>query len=331
MNSSAQARLIDTHGRAIDYLRLSVTDRCNLRCSYCMPEEGLPVVAKKDLLSDDDLLFLSRTAVSQGIRKIRITGGEPLLRPGLADLLGRISALDGLDKLVLTTNGSRLETLAGPLKDAGVQGVNISIDSLRADRFHEISRDGHLDACRDGIVAAMAVGLDVKLNVVVMRGVNDDEILNFVRFGLGLPAPVRFIEHMPTAGRTSPFNLTIPSSEVLETIGREFDLIPLLGSSQAGPSRNYRVGRSAGIVGVISPLSHRFCALCNRLRVTANGLIRSCLFQDQDTDLRPSLEARNEEELAEALRRAVLLKPASHHMGEGQHIPDLVFMSRMGG
>ena len=251
--------------------------------------------------------------------------------PNLVGLLTRITTIDGLEKLVLTTNGSRLETLAGPLKDAGVMGVNISIDSLRPDRFKEISRDGNLDSCRDGIIAAMAAGLEVKLNVVLMKGVNDDEILNFVRFALGLPAPVRFIEHMPTGGRTSPFNLTVPSSEVLEIIGREFELIPLMEPNQAGPSRNYRVGRSEAIVGVISPLSHRFCGLCNRIRVTATGLIRSCLFHDQEIDLRPFLTAQNEDELVKALRQAVLSKPASHQLGNGQYIPDLVFMSRMGG
>lgn len=331
MTADLRPRLIDTHGRAIDYLRLSVTDRCNLRCSYCMPEEGLPLVSKMDLLTDDDIVFLARIAIEQGIRKIRITGGEPLLRPGLTDLLGRIGSLAGLDRLVLTTNGSRLEPLAAELKAVGLQGVNISIDSLRADRFRRISRDGHLDACRDGIVAALAAGLDVKLNVVLMRGVNDDEIVNFVRFALGLPAAVRFIEHMPTGGRNAPFDLTVPSREVLQIIERDFELVPLMEPYQAGPSRNYRIGRSEGIVGVISPLSHRFCGLCNRLRVTATGLIRSCLFGEMETDLRPCLVARDETALADALRRSVLSKPASHQLDNGQFVPDLVYMSRLGG
>jgi cyclic pyranopterin phosphate synthase len=304
--------LIDAHQRRISYLRLSVTDRCNLRCGYCMPAEGVPHVAKSDLLDREQLALLGRVAVEQGIRKIRITGGEPLMRHDIVPLLADLGSLADLERLVLTTNGIRLASLVSDLKEAGVSGVNVSMDSLRDDRFAEITRGGNRRRCWEGIEAALAAGLRTKLNVVVMSQVNEDEVLDFAHLAQAHPLEVRFIEYMPTAGRPDDAHLTVPSDHLLERLSAAFELTPLGHENHAGPARRFTAPGWEGSVGIISPVSCHFCQDCNRIRVTATGMARSCLLHDAGIDLRPWLDQRDAPGLAAALRQVVAIKPEAH-------------------
>jgi len=329
------AVLQDGLKRRINYLRLSITDRCNLRCQYCMPAEGEQFLPRAELLSDAEILTLGRVAAGIGIRKIRITGGEPLLHPNVVELLRSLRALPGLERLVLTTNGLRLAELAAPLREAGIEGVNISIDSLRPDRYAEITRGGDLARCRAGIDAALEAGFFTKINMVVMRGVNDDEVLDFVDLAREHPLSVRFIEYMPTRGDNGD-NLTVPAEELLERIGQSHELQAQTHKSSgvmAGPARNYRLAGAVGTVGVISPVSKMFCSSCNRIRVGADGMARGCLFLNEPVDLRPQLRAGDEAGLAKTLQELVLRKPEQHDLTpDGRRDDDdPLAMSRMGG
>ncbi len=325
--------LRDSYRRQINYLRLSVTDRCNLRCSYCMPSEGLPLFERSDLLTRAEIISIAETAIQLGIRKIRITGGEPLVRPDIVELLGDLGKLAGLEKLVLTTNGVRLADLATDLFAAGVHGTNISIDSLDPDLFSKITRGGDLNRCLQGIEASLSVGFKTKLNIVVMAGINDHEIADFVGFARTHPVAVRFIEYMPTQGRNHDKSLLIPSAQILEMIRR---VMPLEADDKsqnnplAGPARNYKVPGSQGTIGVISPVTDHFCADCNRIRITANGLARGCLFHDTGLDLKPALRSKDKTELAHVLRQVVDKKPDGHRLSD-RVVGDLAPMSRMGG
>ena len=327
--------LVDGFNRRISYLRLSVTDRCNLRCSYCMPAGGIPWLDKSQLLTRDELVLLAQVAVKIGIRKIRVTGGEPLLRPDIVELLGEIGSLPGLERLVLTTNGVGLPKLAPAIKAAGVSGLNVSIDSLRADRFAKVTRGGSLPECRASIDSALAAGFRVKLNVVVMAGVNDDEILDFVDLASSHPLAVRFIEYMPTRGKQSDPLLTVPSDRILDIISSRHQLTVLTSGLHAGPARRFRVDGWPGTVGIISPVSCHFCNDCNRIRVTANGMARSCLFHEAGLDLRPWLKNGDAEGLAGALKKVVEIKPETHNLTrDGRSDEDdigPVIMSRLGG
>ena len=327
--------LVDGFSRRVSYLRLSVTDRCNLRCSYCMPADGSPLMPRSALLSHDELVLLARVALDIGIRKIRITGGEPLLRSDLVAVLNEVGALPGLERLGITTNGYRLPELAVPLKQAGVHAMNISIDSLRPERFTTITRGGRLADCRAGIDAALAAGFRVKLNVVIMAGINSEEILDFVQLIRELPVEVRFIEYMPTRGKHANPLLTVPSDQVLDTIAEEHELQALTAGRHAGPARSFRIADWPGTVGVISPVSHHFCGDCNRIRVTASGLARSCLFHDTGLDLQPWLKKNDTDGLASALRQVVSIKPEAHHLGRldssDEQDPGPVCMSQVGG
>ncbi len=323
----------DSHQRRINYLRLSVTDRCNLRCSYCMPAEGLPVFHREDLLSRQEIMTIAQAAVKLGIRKIRVTGGEPLVRSDIVELLVELGRLPKLERLVLTTNGLRLGPLAAKLRDAGVSGANISIDSLDPDRYREITRGGDLNRCLAGIDAAIEAGLHTKINVVVMAGVNDHEAPAFVDFVRTRPMAVRFIEYMPTRGRNHGRNLTVPTAELLDRLRRVTTLEPIerpSGLSMAGPARNFRVPGAQGTVGVISPVTCNFCEDCNRIRVTATGLARGCLFHETGLDLKPWLRPVDETGLAAALQRVVFDKPTQHRLDDDDG-PDQIAMSRMGG
>ena len=325
--------LRDKHLRCINYLRLSVTDRCNLRCSYCMPAEGLPIFKRDELLTRQEIMTIARLAVHSGIRKIRVTGGEPLIRPDIVELLGELGALPDLERLVLTTNGLRLDTLAAQVKKAGVSGANISIDSLNPGLYKEITRGGDLQRCLAGIEAALAVGLRTKLNVVVMAGVNDHEAPDFVEFARKYPVAVRFIEYMPTGGKEVGPSLTVPTDTLLKRLSDGVELTPIErpgGLSMAGPARNFHIPDGAGTVGVISPVSCHFCQDCNRIRITATGLARGCLFHESGLDLKPWLRDGDEVGLARALRQVVMDKPEGHKLDEDGGA-DQVPMSRLGG
>lgn len=325
--------LLDRRLRRINYLRLSVTDRCNLRCLYCMPAEGLPLFEKAELLSSRELLTIARTAVGLGIRKIRVTGGEPLLRQDILFLLESMGRLPHLERLVLTTNGLRLADVADDLVRCRVSGVNISIDSLQEDKFQAITRGGRLASCLSGIDAALTAGLNTKLNVVVMRGVNDDEILDFVALSRERQLAVRFIEYMPTRARGDGADLTLPTHQLLDRIRRHYPLTAADAEDElrlAGPARNFHIPEHAGRIGVISPVSCRFCQDCNRIRVTPTGLARGCLFHEDGLDLRPYLRRGDDLGLARALLAVVQDKPEGHELGGDQHLGQ-VPMSRLGG
>ncbi len=325
--------LKDGYNRKINYLRLSVTDRCNLRCTYCMPAEGLPVFSREELLTRPELMTIARAAVQLGIRKIRVTGGEPLVRPDILELLGELGSLPELERLVLTTNGLRLGSMASDLKSAGVSGANISIDSLDPERYRKITRGGDLNRCLQGIDAAIEAGLRTKINIVVMAGVNDDEAPAFVEFARTRRVAVRFIEFMPTRGREKGPSLTLPTAELLKRLSKLVALEPIErpgGLTMAGPARNFRVPGALGTVGVISPISCHFCEDCNRIRITATGLARGCLFHETGLDLKPWLRPGDEAGLAEAMRRVVADKPVGHELDKGEG-PDQIPMSRLGG
>jgi cyclic pyranopterin phosphate synthase len=327
--------LRDGFNRQVSYLRLSVTDRCNLRCTYCMPAEGIAFAPSGDLLTRGQFVRLAQVAVDLGVRKIRVTGGEPLLRPDIVELLGEIGDIGGLEHLALTTNGVRLAGLAGPLRKAGVHGVNISLDSLRPGRFADITRGGSLTRCLQGLDAALAVGLEVKLNVVVMRGINSDEILEFAELARDLPLEVRYIEHMPTREGADEARLTVPAAEILDTIAACHGLETMESPLHSGPARRFKVPGWVGTIGVISAVSCHFCEDCNRIRVTASGQARSCLFHEAGLDLKPWLTTGDDAGLAAAFRQAVAIKPESHDLGpdgrRGDEGTGPIIMSRLGG
>lgn len=323
--------LLDSLGRTINYLRLSVTDRCNLRCSYCMPEDGIGKFAHGDILSYEELHRIAMAAVSIGIDKIRITGGEPLVRKGIISFLHRLAEIPGLEQLVLTTNGVLLEKMAADLLAAGVQRLNISLDSLNPETFKQISRCGDLKRVLAGIGAAKKCGFPIKLNMVVMRGINDQEILDFATLATESETTVRFIEYMPAIREHDWQRLVVPGSEILERLSQHFTLIPLEQAEMAGPARNFRILGASGTLGVITPVSHHFCSECNRIRVTASGLAKGCLFDGSQTDLKPSLRSGSTLHLARALGAIVDTKPVRHQMSQEECHHQAFSMSSIGG
>lgn len=307
----------DGFGRTIDYLRLSVTDRCNLRCVYCLPEAAPRFVPGADLLSDDEVVALAGAFARLGVSKIRVTGGEPLVRPGLPALLRRLRALPGIEDLSLSTNGVLLAGLAGELKAAGLDRVNISLDTLDPERFKRIARFGDLTSVRDGIEAALEAGLaPVKLNVVAARGMNEDELGAFAALTQDRPIHIRFIELMPM-GETGFFSpeRRVPLAEMMAAAG---PLEPLTRDESPrghGPARYYRRPGAAGTVGFISALSCGFCGACNRVRLSSTGTLIPCLDGEDGADLRTPLRSgAGPAELAELIRGAVRSKPESHGM-----------------
>lgn len=301
--------MTDGCGRTIRYLRLSVTDLCNYRCRYCMPEAGVYKRPHRDILSVEECVEIGQAAVNCGVRKIRLTGGEPLVRGGILDICRGLSAINRLEELCLTTNGSLLPELAAPLRDAGVDRLNISLDSLRPERFSHITRRGSLDDALAGISAAERAGFTkLKCNVVLMGSINDDEIVDFVGLTERKPWEIRFIELMPM-GECAQWEKSrfIPAETVLEKVPA---LRPLKSS---GTAARYAVPGWAGTVGLIRPMSHRFCGLCDRIRVTADGKLKPCLHSDVELHLR----GLHGFELEEAIRQGISQKPERHHLTEG--------------
>jgi GTP 3',8-cyclase len=324
-------QLRDTYGRRINYLRLSVTDRCDMRCSYCMPEAGVPKLSHGEVLSYEQLLQLAQAAVAAGIEKIRVTGGEPLVRKGIVPFLERVAEIPGLRQLVLTTNGQLLAGMADQLRLAGVQRLNISLDSLKPEVFARITRRGDLSRVLAGIDAAEQAGLPVKLNMVVMRGVNEDEIADFAAMTMEKERTVRFIEYMPAIQDPNWQSLVVPGAEILARLERAFDFAPVIRGELAGPAREFRIAGARGNIGVITALSGHFCQDCNRIRVTASGKVRTCLFSDTEFNLRPLLEAGDPDAIRQALQGLVAAKPERHAMDEqaADHTP--FAMAQIGG
>lgn len=294
----------DGKGRTIDYLRLSVTDRCNYRCRYCMDEAGAEKKNRSEILSIEELSEIGRAAVSLGVTKIRLTGGEPLLRPGILELCRNLRALEGLRELAVTTNGSLLPELARPLREAGVDRLNISLDTLREDRFTALTRRGSLKEVLSGLEAAEAAGFSrLKLNTVLIGGFNEDEIANLAALTLERPWSVRFIELMPMGVCAAfPESCFVPGEAVLETLPE------LESAGRDGVAECYRLPGAKGTVGLIRPLSHKFCDRCSRLRVTADGRVKPCLHTAEELPIR----GLRGEALERALREAAARKPAGH-------------------
>ncbi len=324
--------LVDSFGRKINYLRLSVTDRCNLRCVYCMPAEGVRKLSRQEILSYEELLLLADTAVGIGIEKIRITGGEPLVRKGILDFLTSLSRIPGLRQLVLTTNGLLLPEMAEGLRKAGVQRLNISLDSLRPETFNRITRGGDLGRALEGIRIAEEIGFPIKLNMVVMRGINDAEVVDFARLTLDKPRTVRFIEYMPAVKAMDWQSVVVPGDEIIRRIGEAYRTCQLEKDDYlSGPSRNYHIEGAAGAIGVITPVSCHFCGECNRIRVTSSGLAKGCLFDDAEFDLKTVLRNGNRPALEEALREIVGRKPGNGCMSDAGSHRKPFDMSKIGG
>ena len=323
--------LVDRFGRVHDDLRLSVTDRCNLRCVYCMPEEGVAFSPRSALLSYEELARLARIAHRLGVTSIRITGGEPLIRRAVVDLVAMLGAV-GFEDLSMTTNGTALQTLAGPLAEAGLNRINISCDSLRPERFAAIRRRGDLATVLGAMDAAEEAGLrPLKVNVVLLRGENDDEILDFARFARATGRIVRFIEFMPLDAQGHWARSTlVRGREVFETIAAVWPLEPM--ETGPAPAQRYRFVDGGGEIGLVSSVSEPFCGTCNRLRVTADGAIRNCLFSDNELSLRTLLRGgADDEEIALAFRQAVWGKLPGHGINDPGFLRPARSMSMIGG
>ena len=326
--------LADQFNRPITYLRISVTDKCNLRCVYCMPERGLPWLPKAEILSYEEISQLVRAAASAGVRSIRLSGGEPLIRKDLHRLVEELAAIDGIEDIALSTNGLLLEEQLDALLAAGLKRVNVSLDTLREDRFLEIARRPGLDRVLAAIEAAISRGLSpVKINCVVMRGYNDDEIAAFAQWTRERAVYVRFIELMPVAENLDvQRDAYVSSDEILERVRAVGELEAAPGPGGNGPARYFAFPGAPGAVGVISPLSHDYCERCNRVRLTANGRLRLCLFGEQEIDLRSPLRAgASEAEIADLLRSAMLIKPERHHLKLGEAASRMRAFSEIGG
>nr|WP_317284249.1 GTP 3',8-cyclase MoaA [uncultured Dysosmobacter sp.] len=300
--------MLDGCGRTIDYLRLSVTDLCNYRCRYCMPPEGVAKRDHGDILSLEELADIARAAVRLGVKKIRLTGGEPLVRRGIVELCRQLRTIPGLQELCLTTNGALLPQLAAPLREAGLDRLNISLDTLRPDRFAEMTRLGHLSDALAGIEAAEAAGFhDLKLDTVLIGGFNDDEIDDFINLTREHPWEVRFIELMPMGPCAEWDKARFLSGDTV------LQKVPALQQIEScGVARRYRLPGAMGTVGLISPVNHDFCAQCRRIRVTADGKLKGCLHSAEELPLR----GLHGKELEDAIRQGILQKPQRHHLTE---------------
>ncbi|SFM68806.1 GTP 3',8-cyclase MoaA [Marinobacter zhejiangensis] len=327
------AQLTDRFGRTINYVRLSVTDRCDFRCVYCMAED-MTFLPRQQVLTLEEIARLARTFISLGTEKIRLTGGEPLVRNDILDLVREIGAM-GLRDFAMTTNGNQLTKLAQPLRQAGLKRLNISLDSLDPDRFHSITRTGHLNQVIDGIDAAREAGFDgIKLNVVVMKGRNEDEVPALVEFARGRNLDISFIEEMPLGQITEHHRgeSLFTSDQVRAMIRQHHDLVPATADS-GGPARYYRMPDSNIQVGFISPHSHNFCATCNRVRVTVEGRLLLCLGNEHSVDLRRVLRGYpvSDDKLRDTIIQAMDLKPERHHFSSDGDVQILRFMNMTGG
>lgn len=326
------SEMIDPNGRRVDYLRISVTDRCNERCLYCLPENYSDWLPRAEILRDDELLAVARTAVSLGFKKFRVTGGEPLVRPRVVDFIRALIALPGVESVQLTTNGTRLPQLAQPLFDAGLRRINVSLDALDAARYHAIT-GGDLQPVLDGIKLVKQIGFpSVKLNTVLMRGKNEIEILPLLNFAAEHDVAIRFIELMPVSltEMLSEKNF-LPVQEVFSLLKREDELEPLAEPLGFGPAKYFRLkqrGVTVGLIGALSDL--HFCERCNKMRLTCDGKLRPCLGNHLETDLKPALRPELDVEKLENLFRSTLSQKPLEHLFRNNYQPQRV-MTAIGG
>ncbi len=312
--------MIDKHSRRISYLRISVTDLCNLRCVYCMPSQGIKLHERNTILSFEEILAIVKHGVSLGVNKIRLTGGEPLVRKGIETLVKRITEIDEINDVAMTTNGIFLKEFAKPLKDSGLSRLNISLDTLRSDRFFDVTRGGRLKDVLDGIEKILKAGFaGTKVNVVVMRGQNDDEIQDFVRYILERDIELRFIELMASGWKDMvEEERFMPTSEIMQQVEEVGELVPIKQRIGGGPATIYKIKGALGNIGFISAVSKPFCSTCNRLRLTSDGKLRSCLLRGGEVDvkdiLRSGISCREElsNKLTGAFMQATNMKPITH-------------------
>jgi cyclic pyranopterin phosphate synthase len=316
-------KLVDGYGRTIDYLRISITDHCNLKCYYCTPFSGRSHLEHSEILTYEEMLSVARAAAATGITKIRVTGGEPLVRKGVVEFCRMLSQIDGLKSLALTTNGIYLAEMAEPLFKAGIRRINISLDTLKPERFEKITGYDWLPRVLAGIKRAERIGMHpIKINTVVMRGINDDEIGDLARLTLDKPYHVRFIELMPT---DSPAcgdydSLFMPVEEFMKKINQIGRVQIEAATNSCGPAKLCKLPGAAGKVGFIAPISWHFCGSCNRLRLTADGKIKTCLFSREEIDIKTPLRTgANQNEIIKIFAQAVANKPIGHHLNANDH------------
>lgn len=318
--------LRDKFGRKINYLRISITDRCNLRCKYCMPEDGVELKNHSEILSFEEIIKIVEIGKKLGVEKVRITGGEPLVRLGVEDLISSLAKLN-LEDISMTTNGVLLPDKAEALKKAGLNRVNISLDTLKKEKFEEITRRDYFDKVTAGIESALAVGLKpVKINTVVMKGFNDDEILDFVELSRDKELHIRFIEYMPLGGEADQENF-MSSKETKELIGSHYELMPAF-TKGSGPAKYLKVPGAAGTIGFISALSEHFCSECNRMRLTADGRFKPCLASNKEVKIS---EKMTDKDIHDAYKKALEIKPSAHHLNFADNDKHDRKMSQIGG
>ena len=304
----------DKYGRSINYLRVSVTDRCNLRCVYCMPSEGIEKLECKDLLKYEEIVNIIEAGAGLGLRKIRFTGGEPLVRKDFVKLIEKVNKIQFIEEISMTTNGIYLDSYAKFLKQAGLKRVNISLDTLKKDKFNNITRGGNIDKVFAGIEAAKNENLTpVKINVVVMRGFNDNEILDFVKLSREKDLEVRFIEYMPIGNSRNWENNYMSASDIKEYCHSHGEIFNAATSEGNGPARYYHLKNGKGKIGFISPVSEHFCSTCNRLRLTSDGKIKNCLFSEDELELKSLTYSKKD--IQSVLKQAVREKPYKHQIG----------------
>ena len=327
-------QLIDRYRRHLNYLRVSITDRCNLLCLYCNPEDKIPKLPHSEILSYEEILRIVRVGVGLGITKVRVTGGEPLLRKDVCDLLSDLSAIEAISDLSLTTNAVLLEPLLPQIWDAGVRRLNISLDSLDAAKYKEITGRDYFDAVWRAIKAAHAMGFSpIKINVVALQGYNERDIVDLARLSIDWPFHVRFIEYMPIGFVDGQKERYLSSDQIKAHLTGIAPLILVHRDAIDGPAQRYRFEGGLGEIGFISAMSHHFCGTCNRLRLTASGRLRACLMSDQEVDLKgPLRRGASDEQLAQHFHQAVRHKPARHHMDKSRPVRNTTCpMSSIGG
>lgn len=326
--------MADSFGRNINYLRISITDRCNLRCRYCMPEEGIDhKIGHEDILSLEEFARIVKAATQAGIRKVRLTGGEPLVRKNVVRLVNYIADISLIDDISVTTNGILFAGMARQLKDAGLNRVNFSLDSLKEDRYNYITRHGGLGQVKTAIFKALELGLNpVKINTVIIKGFNDDEIVDFARLSYDYPLHIRFIEFMPIGDLHFWKRERLMDTAAIKGIAEKcFPLKEAYNIQGNGPARYFKIENGKGSIGFISPMSNHFCSQCNRIRMTADGMMRGCLYDKKEIDLKPALKNPGDEQLLQLILQTINAKPAKHMMNDGWGVGNERKMYQIGG
>lgn len=330
---SPQDRLIDRSNRHLNYLRVSITDRCNLNCKYCLPFSCQSKQSHHDILRYEELLHLIRIFRDLGISKIRITGGEPLVRKDIIPFLSQLHEISGIDDLAMTTNGLLLQDHLVKIKSAGIRRLNISLDSLNPENYHRITGHDVFQKVWEGILAAEKMGFHpIKINVVALQGINDHELTDMARLSFSHPFHIRFIEYMPIGDSALQLEQPLFTPEIQERIASLGELYPIQREKMDGPARRFRFKNAKGEIGFISPISHHFCQTCNRLRLTAGGFLRTCLLSDHQTDLKTPLRSGfSDQQIAQVILDAIRRKPTSHDLNSKQTAQVASSMSAIGG